>query len=113
MLLDLDDDLPPPDPNSRGTRRVKNPTVVVRTDGRYGVARAGSMAPARGVSPFPPEGRYFDMERQYHRFLGHVRVDTSGSSGFVHEARTYASRKEAEARAYALAREIGDTKDWP
>lgn len=110
-LDDSDDYIP--DPNNRGSRRVKNPTVVVRTDGRYGVARSGNGAPARFVSPYSPEGNYFDTERQFQRFLGNVIVDTSGTSGFVHENRTYATRKEAEDRAYALAREIGDTENWP
>lgn len=109
-LDDSDDYIP--DPNTRGSRRIKNPTVVVRTDGRYGVARAGN-GTLRFVSPYSPEGTYFDTERQLHRFLGNVIVDTSGTSGFVHENRTYATRQEAEARAYALAREIGNTKDWP
>jgi hypothetical protein len=114
MLIDYydDDGLPPSDPYVRG-HYVKNPVVVLRTDGRYGVARAGNGTAPRGVSPYSPEGNYFDNERQFHRFLGHVRVDTSGTSGFVHEERTYKTRREAEARAYALAREIGNTKSWP
>lgn len=64
----FDDDLP--------RRRVKNPSVVVRLDGRFGVAHTG-----RG--------------------------------GFAHLPETFATRDAAERRAWALAREIGATGDWP
>ena len=57
---------------------VKVPSVVLRLDGRYGVARP--------------------------------RV---GGVGTAQEETTYATRAEAERRAWALARELGNTRDWP
>lgn len=77
-------------------RHVKNPSIVVRIDGRYGVARAMSIG-------------------EVAIRIGEIgdRFDTSRSSGFVHEEVTYATKGEAERRAWKLAREIGSIGDWP
>ena len=100
--------------------RAKSPAVVLRADGRYGVAAhqgaargrdiAGS-AGARSVWEDAVRGRI--SERTADRLIGGLDLDTSDSSGYRHEATTYASREEAEKRAWALARELGSTGDWP
>jgi hypothetical protein len=94
--------------------RVRIPSVVLRTDGRYGVAhpKPGLM---RHVCLFERHPALYEMGiRQLDDVLGRASVDTSFTSGFAHEELTYATRGEAQRRAYALAREIGgDISDWP
>lgn len=101
------------------TWRAKSPAVVLRADGRYGVAshqgasrsRIAGSEGARPVWERAVRGQL--SERAADRLIGGLALDTSDSSGYRHEATTYASREEAEKRAWALARELGSTGDWP
>ena len=78
--------------------KLKVPSVVIRLDGRYGVAR-----PMRvGEEP-----------RSVSMSGGRPVADSSCTTGLFHEKTTYATRAEAERRAWALARELGRTGDWP
>lgn len=97
--------------------RCKIPAVVMRTDGRYGVA-----APARGASPrdcvvgqeiWHRAWRGDISARVADRILGRMSFDTTGTSGYRHLPETFGSRDEAEKRAWALARELAATEDWP
>lgn len=86
----------------------KNPSVVVRMDGRYGVAFSDTRLPWKRPS--------FPGLSQWRHQLG---LGSSESSGFVHltdetgHAVTFKTREEAEARAWRLAREIARMGDWP
>lgn len=86
--------------------RRKNPAVVVRVDGRYGVAHAVTDEKPR---PWCDWTDAVDVSQRGWQ----ARVSSSRSSGYVHLPETFATRREAECRAWALAREIGEIKDWP
>ena len=102
--------------------RVKNPSVVLRTDGFFGVAHArhidrpadqsGSNEVSHLFSPneWRMPGR---VQAARDRVLGRTNFNTTRTSGFAHETITYPTRELAEKRAWALARELGDIKDWP
>lgn len=103
-------------------QRVKNPAVVLRTDGRYGVARtcrverSAEQSGSREVEDlFSPNEWRMPLRAQLarDRVLGRTRFNTTNTSGYMHEETTYAKREDAEKRAWALAREIGDISDWP
>lgn len=90
----------PDGPLGDPTVMLRNPSIVVRVDGRYGVARTMTKDEA--------PRKWWD-----HRDGYVAGLDSSCSTGLFHEPTTYATRAEAEARAWKLARELGDTRDWP
>lgn len=96
-------------------RRTRVPSVVMRADGRYGVAYPKHGLPPRAVCLFDTNPALYDMShRQVDAALGRTTVDTTGTSGWFHEPQTHASRGEAQKRAWAAARELGgDISDWP
>lgn len=102
--------------------RVKNPSVVVRTDGRFGVAFAVHLdRPAEQSGSDEAEHLFSANEWRMpprvqatrDRMLGRTKFNTTNTSGFRHEETTYTTREQAEKRAWALARERGNVLDWP
>jgi hypothetical protein len=103
---------PRPKTSDQTDWRVKIPSVVCRVDGRFGVAfPSGKHSPRRcdlsGIEVRNIHAPWFQS------VLGRSSFNTSMTSGFAHEDKTYNTREQAETRAWALAREIGFTEDWP
>lgn len=101
------------------TARLKVPSVVMRVDGRYGVAYPARFDDMKYVPRFEDAAtalRVRDDEvldsRAWTRRLGCGVFNTSGTSGFRHCPETFATRLEAEQHAWKLARKFATTYDW-